>query len=137
MSTALENFIDGFYTYATTADDFLTAVGSRVYFGQASQDTAFPCAVVNILSNVNDDTFSEEKEVITLSIAIYSNPSAGTAAEIMDIYSKLRARFDFAKPTITSWTTIQLEQINTIGPFKDDYGVWSITVDYKATVQGS
>ena len=86
---------------AKTAGSALsTAVGGRIFEGEAPEGTEFPYVVISIVSDRQADTFKDKLEDINIQFSLYS--ASKGLAEITGMFANLKALFDDAVLTITS-----------------------------------
>ena len=107
----MKNLLTGIMT-KTAGSTLSTAVGGRIYFEPAPPGAEFPYVVVDIIYSSPDDPFSGSIESTLIQFSIYSE--AGSAVEIADIYTALKALFKDCELTITGGTNIAFEQVNLV-----------------------
>lgn len=116
-------------------------VGGRVFTDQAPEGTEFPYIVLSIISNVPDNTFTEDYEDTLIQFSIFSISESLT--EISNIYADMKTLFDECSMTITSNTLIYMKRENLVTTIEDfvENGVtvgcrhWS--VDYSIYMEAS
>lgn len=77
-----------------------TAVGARIFEGEAPEGTEFPYVVITIVTDSQADTFKDKLEDITIQFSLYSISKGLT--EITGMFANLKTLFDDAALTITA-----------------------------------
>jgi len=94
-----------------------TAVGGRIFEGEAPEGTEFPYVVISIVTDSQADTFKDKLEDITIQFSLYS--SSKGLAEITGMFANLKALFDDAVLTITNNYHILISRQNLTTMFDD------------------
>jgi len=134
----MENLLKGIYLFFTAApggtnNAFYTAVGGRLYLGQALEEAAFPYCVYSLVSASPDYWFDNERfENATIQFSIFSENRAPT--EVSDAYQKLIALYDDAATTVTGYTVYEFERegqwlLRDPGPAR-----WQYVVQYNVLI---
>lgn len=76
-----------------------TAVGGRIFEGQAPEGTEFPYVVITIVDDAQADTFKDKLEDLQIQFSLFSISKGLT--EITGMFTNLKALFDDAVLTIT------------------------------------
>ena len=84
----------------TSGSALSTAVGGRIFEGEAPEGTEFPYVIVSIVNDTQADTFKDKLEDINIQFSLYSISKGLT--EITGMFANLKALFDDAVLTITS-----------------------------------
>lgn len=87
-----------------------TAVGGRIFEGEAPEGTGFPYVVFLIVTDRQADTFKDKLEDITIQFSLYSISKSLT--EITGMFANLKALFDDAVLTITNNYHIMISRQN-------------------------
>jgi len=93
-----------------TGSAFSTSIGGRLYKSRAPQNATWPYVVYYLISDVPADTFTERLEDVTIQFSIFSNASGTT--EIEDIFTNLKALFDYCSLTITGNAHLLMQRQN-------------------------
>jgi hypothetical protein len=113
----------------STATTLRTAVSSRFYFFIAPQDTAFPYATYDFITNTYENQFQEDHEVYSVQFNVFSQNTS--SSEAGDIYAALIALFDWCTLTITGYALVEMRRVfTTIDYFAED-AVWMYTTEYR------
>lgn len=111
-----------------------TAIGGRLYKGQAPEGAEFPYAVYGLVSDIPDVAFSLHGEESRWQFDLFS--AASSSGEVEDLYTYLKALYDECDLTITSQTHIWMRRENAILMVEDyvtpagTQKVWHYAVDY-------
>ena len=114
--------------------DFSSDIGGRLYKGQARAGATYPYAVVMVVTNVPDKTFTEDYEDVTVQFSLFSSASGTT--EVENMYTHLKALYDECSLTITGSTLIWMQRSNAAFIVEDHttvsgtQRVWAWHVDY-------
>lgn len=120
------------YFIAEPHNDFYTAVGGRLYYGEAPQECARPYAVFFGVSSVPDDTFSEELDDISVQFNCYSaNNSPIEAGELLQT---CRAVFDKAELIVVGSRDVQLFREFSTPPWKNG-DTWVVSIEFSILIQ--
>jgi hypothetical protein len=84
----------------TSGSALSTAVGGRIFEGEAPDGTEFPYIVISIVNDTQIDTFLDKLDDITIQFSLYSISKGLT--EITGMFANLKTLFDDAVLTITS-----------------------------------
>ena len=114
-------------------------VGGRIFCDEAPDETEFPYIVFFIVTNIQDDTFVEKLEEITVQFSLYSTSNG--LSEITTMYSDLRSLFDGQLLNLSEDTCIWMVRQNLATMFDDittpqgTVGLRHWAVDYSILVQ--
>lgn len=81
-------------------------IGTRLYKGRAPEGATYPYIVYMIVSDVPENTFTENLESVLIQFSIFSITSGST--EVEDIYTDLKALYDDCTMTITGETLLYM-----------------------------
>lgn len=122
-----------------TGSALSTAVGGRIYEGQAPESAAFPNVVLMIIASIPDDTFTEALEQTVIQFSLRSTSQGLT--EIATLHAALQALFDDAILTVTNGVNVMTTR-DTLSTTMEDIvtpagtvGCRHWAVDYTFTVQ--
>jgi hypothetical protein len=87
-----------------------TAIGGRMYKGQAPDGTEYPYVVYQVVTNTPDHTFSEDFENTIIQFSLFSSASGTT--EIEGMYSNLKTLYDEQPFSVTGSTLIWMKRTN-------------------------
>ena len=96
---------------------FLTAVNGRLFFKKAPAGTSLAegaYATFFFVTDVDEDTFSENLKEITVQFSLFSGNSSDD--EILDMDTNLTALFKDKIFTVTGWTVATMRRIQGNGP---------------------
>jgi len=123
----------------TTGTALSTAVGGRIYLDYAPDGASLPNIVYSIVTDSQEDTFTDSIDDMIIQFSIFHNSLSGSA--VADIYDALRAVFDDAVITAAGYTPIMMvhENLETmVDEFTTASGSEIIrhwAVDYRLVVQ--
>ena len=134
----MKNLITGLMTLFNASNSFNTDIGGRLYFGQAPEGTDLangPYAIFFPVSDVDDDTFTENQKEVYLQFSLFSG--ASSPAEILDMDTHLTALFKDKVFTVSGWTVVTMRRISGSGPLYNSADVeagtgfyWQTDVDF-------
>ena len=123
-------------------NSFWTDINGRLYDTEAPDNTEMPFAVYFIVSDVDNDTFSENMKEVYIQFSLFSDKSS--SAEIKDMDTHLTALFKDTKFTVTGWTVDVMKRVMGNGPhveWKDvESGTgrfWQTDIDFVILVNKS
>jgi hypothetical protein len=111
-----------------------TAIGGRLFKGQAPEGTDYPYVVFFVASDVPERTFTEDYENVIVQFSLFSIASGTT--EIEDIYSDLKTLYDEQSFSITGSTLIWMRRSQAVFLVEDHttpsgtQSVWHYAVDF-------
>jgi len=118
-----------------TGSALSTAIGGRLYKGQAPEGAEFPYAVYGLVSDIPDNVFAKHGEETRWQFDLFS--SASSSGEVEDMYGYLKALYDDCSLTITSQTHICMARelaFLSVEDYTTPAGtqkVWHYVVDYE------
>jgi hypothetical protein len=104
-------------TVFNASNDFNTDVSGRLFFVEAPEGTNLsdgPYAIFFIISDTDDDTFSENMKEVYIQFSLFSGASSAT--EIMNMDTHLATLFKDKIFTVTGWTVVVMRRISGNGP---------------------
>ncbi len=132
----------GIYTVFNTSNDFNTDVSGRLFFGEAPDGTNLsdgPYAIFFFVSDVDDDTFSENMKEVYVQFSFFSGDSSPAAILKMD--KDLTTLFKDTVFAVTGWTVVTMRRISGSGPINVPADVeagtgkyWQFDSDYQITL---
>lgn len=125
----MKALFDGIYAFANAASTFKTAIGGRFYFTEAPQGATFPYAVYSLVSNDIDYYFDGHAITPMIQISIFSQDTG--AAEVVDCWDKMRARFDDAAITVTGYNSVEFRRDQARLLRDPEANVWHYATDYE------
>jgi hypothetical protein len=143
----MKSITTGLYTLFSAApggvhNSFWTAINGRLYDTLAPDGAIMPHAVYFIISDVDDDTFSENMKEVYIQFSLFSDSSS--SAEIKDMDTALTALFKDVKFTVTGWTVDVMKRVMGNGPMvtqaDEESGTgryWQTDVDFVIRVNKS
>jgi hypothetical protein len=134
----MKNTIAGIFTLFNAGCTFNTSVGGRMFYSVAPTGTTLAdgaYCVFFVVSNVDDDTFSENQNSIYIQFSLYSGTSSPT--EILDMETYLTAMLKDKTFPVSGATVVHTHRLQSNGPTwtKADMelgteGYWSTDVDF-------
>ena len=120
----------GIYTLFTAlpANDLFTAVGGRMYDGEAPQGATYPYVVQTTVSHEQDWTFADSLENALVQFSIYTNEVGATNAGTF--WGYLTTLYDDASPTVSGYSMISMIRAQSILVRDQISNVWQYSVDY-------
>ena len=94
---------------------FYNAISGQLYTRIAPQGTAYPYAVLDIVTGIGDWNFTHEFDDIDIQFNLFGQSTSET--EIGDLYTKLRSLYDDCALTVVGYTHLFMQY--------DQY--WSLT----------
>jgi hypothetical protein len=114
---------------SSPVNTFGTAIGSRFYFSVAPQNTSFPFATYDFVTDIYENQFKEDYEIVSVQFSLFSQSTSSSQAG--DLYADLIALFDWCSLAVTGYTVVEVRRVFTnIDYFADDT-VWMYTVEYR------
>jgi len=105
----MKNLITAIYSKATGgANDFTTALGGRIYFGEAIQRAQMPYAVFSMVSTVPEYFLRFRHEEVLMQFNIFDESRSANNVATYAGYCK--ALFDDCAMTVTGYTLIIFER---------------------------
>ena len=122
-----------------TGSALATVLTGGVHREQAPQDTSFPYVVFNWVSNLNVDTFTEDREYDHIQFTIWTNDlNQATASTGLDaLVLALRTLFDGVVLTVTGWTNLNLRWIGERPAISEDERVIGAIIEYETYISKS
>jgi hypothetical protein len=134
----MKNTIQGLFTLFNAGNTFNTAISGRMYYSIAPAGTTLadgPYAIVFVVSNVDNDTFTENQNDIYLQFSLYSGLSS--PAEILDMETYLTAMLKDKTFAVSGATVVTTQRLQSNGPTwtpadleTGKEGYWSTDVDF-------
>jgi hypothetical protein len=141
----MKNTITGLMTLFNSGGTFYNDVAGRLFYSVAPAGTTLsdgPYAVFFVVSNVDDDTFSENQATLYIQFSLYSGTSS--PAEILDMDTHLTAMLKDKTFAVSGATVVHSHRLQGNGPTwtKADMelgteGYWSLDVDYEIYINRS
>jgi hypothetical protein len=140
----LKNITQGLITLFNAApggvnNSFWTAVNGRLFDTEAPDNTELPFAVYFVVSDVDEDTFSENMKEVYVQFSLFSDKSS--SAEIKDMDTHLTSLFKDKVFTVSGWTVVTTKRVAGNGPHVNPADVeagtgryWQTDVDFQITV---
>lgn len=130
----MNNLYSAIYSYfiAEPHNDFYTAIGGRLFYGEAPQEGATPYAVFFGITAMPGDTFGETIDDISIQFNCYSGNSS--SIEVGELLEKCRALFDKADLEVSGNRDVQLFREMSTPPWKNG-GTWVSSIEFKLLMQ--
>lgn len=126
----MQVLFQGIYSKFSNDND-LSGTVTGMYLTEAPQGTAYPYIVYHKISGVPSYTFTEDMENTLLQFNIYSDNSS--SATINDIYTKLKALYDWCTLTITGWDSIYMKR--ELDELTRENDIWRYLVQFRLEIQ--
>lgn len=126
------------YSYSVNSA-FSNAIGGRFYKARAPEGTIYPYAIYLLVSDVPDNTFTENLEDVLIQFSLFSSASSST--EVEDMFTALKALYDDCALTITGSTLIWMQRgLASLDPEEHTtqdgtVEVWHYSVEYSIKTQ--
>lgn len=120
------------YFIAEPHNAFYTALGERLYYGEAPQECAKPYAVFHGVAAMPDDTFGEELDDISIQFNCYSGSSSPTEAG--ELLKKCRDLFDGTELTVTGNKDVKLFRELSVPAWKNGE-TWITSIGFTLLLQ--
>jgi hypothetical protein len=134
----MKETITGLMTLFNAGCTFNTSIGGRLFYSVAPAGTNLAdgsYAIFFVVSNVDEDTFSENQASIYIQFSLYSGTSS--PAEILDMETYLTAMLKDKTFPVSGATVVHSHRLQSNGPTwtKADMelgteGYWSTDVDF-------
>ena len=136
----MKNLFTAITTLFTTApggvhNDFYDDIGGRLYEGQATEGAEYPYAVMMLIADTPEKTFTEDFENVLIQFSLFS--TAFSATEVHDMFTHLKTLFDECALTITGSTLVWMKRVNAtlmvdeITTLPGTQKVWHYAVDFE------
>ena len=129
----------GIFSLFTASSDFYTDIGGRLFYSMAPDGAELPYAVYFFVSDVDEDTFTENMKEVYVQFSLYSG--ASSPAEILDMDTHLAALFKDKVFTATGWTVVVMRRQQGNGPINvpadTEAGTgryWQFDIDFQITI---
>jgi|AACY02.16.fsa_nt_gi Protein of unknown function (DUF3168). len=128
MGVLQVNLWNAVYTRLTSAGDFNTALGGRIYYGIAPEAPQLPYAVVTFIDDVPFNVFDFDGYQTRMQVVIFGEEASGPRS-VMDIADDLRVRLQRV-----TFAVVDHDAVITVfdiqrGPVLDDQ-LWRVDADY-------
>lgn len=132
----MKTLFTGIYSLfvAEPANAFYTAIGGRLYLGEAPQGATYPYCVYSMPSNVPEYYFSGERlEEFLIQFSIFDKD--GSASDIGTLFENLKTLFDDCTVTVAGYTCLIFERSLARLIRHPADNVWQHTVQYEVTLE--
>ena len=126
----MQVLFQGIYTKFSN-DVALSGAVTGMYLTEAPQGTAYPYIVYHKITGTPDWTFSEDMENVIIQFNIFDDHSSSTT--INDIYTKLKALYDWCSLTISGWDSIYMKR--ELDHLTKENGIWNYFVQFRLEIQ--
>lgn len=83
-----------------------TAIGGRLYLGQAPQEATFPYVVYDLITQYDELDFSDEIKIFQIQFDIYSQNNSATEAGT--VLASLETVYNNCALTVTGWRHLSM-----------------------------
>lgn len=120
-------------------NDFWTDVNGRLFDTLAPDKTPMPYAIYLFVSDVDQDSFTENMKEIHIQFSLFSD--SGSSAQIKDMDTHLTAMLKDKVFTVTGWTVETTRRVNGNGPYLTPADLeagtgkyWQTDIDFELVV---
>ena len=113
--------------------DLKTALSGGLYHLEAKQEVTFPYGVFYLVSDVPNWTFTSNMEEVVIHFNLFSK--ANSVTEIGDLFTKLKACFDWITLSIDNYTSIFFKR--ELSELMKLDGVFQYAVSYRIMLEES
>lgn len=131
----MKNLKDAVYAKFVAVDggglhnSFYITIGGKLYYERAKQKATLPYAVYHIISDVPEWTFTTYFEKVRIQINLFS--SSNSDGEVEDMYTALKALFDWCDLAIVGNVHLYMRrELARLSRDPED-DVWCYNVDYE------
>jgi len=121
----------------TSASSFRNAIGSRLYFEYANQNTQYPYAVYGMVNNSHDWQFNSDYEDVIIDFNLY----ADNESEAATLRNKLVEAYDDCQFTVSNYSLLKFRRENEIISVEPNVlpnkNIWQYTVQYSVLLRKS
>ncbi len=120
-------------------NSFWTAIGGRLYQGEADDDAEYPYSVFLHVVGAQEDTFKNDIDEVLIQFSIFSDNKS--SVEVHDAMTALKALFDDVSLTVTGGTVVQFVrqqdglQREDVTTKSGAQRVWHYHVDYRIVLE--
>ena len=113
-----------------------TVLAGDLWRDEAKQNPTFPYGVYEFISNLNVDTFTEDREFHHIQFTIWTNDkNPATASTGLDaLVLALRTLYDGVLLTVTSWTSLNMRFISERPAISEDITVIGAIIEYETYI---
>jgi len=130
----VKNLTTAIYGKCAVGTDLYADISGRFYKGRAPDSAVYPYVVYTLVSDVPDNTFTEDLENVIIQFSLFSSASGST--EVENMFTHLKALYDECSLTITGSTLLWMKRENAILMIEDHttvsgtIQVWHYAIDY-------
>ncbi|MCP4161227.1 MAG: DUF3168 domain-containing protein [Deltaproteobacteria bacterium] len=106
--------------------------GYKAWYEEAPENTPYPYCVWQIISDVAEDTFTEEISDLEIQINVFSDNKS--SFECDDIAEKVIDHYKKTLIPVDNHYSIKLFRILTIPAFRND-GAWQSTISFQGYIE--
>lgn len=133
----MKSLFQGIFTRFNSVDGqtLKTLLSGRLYNTFAPQGADFPLAVVSLVSDVPDGTFTEDWENTLLQFSVYSLSTS--AVEVCDIFDELKALYDYCPLTVAGYQTLYMRREFSKLLREEDESLppWHYIIEYRVLME--
>lgn len=137
----MKNLTTAIYGKMTSATDFYSDIGGRLYKGEAPQGAEFPYAVYFVVSDIPEYPGNKTIEWVLVQFSLFSSASGST--EVENMLTHLRSLYDNCSLTIASNTLIYFIRGNLtclreeVDAPSGITGIWHYSQEYSISIVGT
>jgi hypothetical protein len=131
----MKNLTTAIFAKCISGTDLHTDIGGRLFKGRAPEGTEYPYIVFYLISDVPENTFTEDMENCLIQFSLFSSNSS--SSEVEDMFTHLKSLYDDCSFTISGssliWMKRQMAQLlaeEHVTP-SGTIEAWHYTVDYE------
>jgi hypothetical protein len=114
-------------------NDFYNSINGRFFKIVPCGDASLPYVVFYLINDAPDWNFTSDFENVLIQMNIYSDEDS--ASEIEDIYTKMKALFDWCTLTITDTIHVYMRRVRARIMYDEEYKKYYYVVDYEILTQ--
>jgi hypothetical protein len=104
----LKNLTTAIFGKCVEGTDLHADIGGRLFKGRAPEGTEYPYVVFMLISDVPENTFSEDLDDVVIQFSLFSLVSS--SAEVEDMFTHLKAIYDDCSLTISGSSLIWMKR---------------------------
>jgi hypothetical protein len=131
LTTALMTYFNK--TEGGVHNSFWISITGKLRKEKAEQTDTLPYAVYHIISDVPSWTFSSDFEDVRIQFDLYSQLES--SSQIEDMYTNLKALFDWCSLTVTGSTHLYMRRESARLTKDPEDSVWHYSVDYTTKLE--
>jgi hypothetical protein len=122
------------FSKCTSATDLYTDIGGRLYKARAPERAEYPFAVFMVVSDVLDNTFTEDLENVVVQFSLFS--LASSSGDVEDMFTHLKTLYDDCTLSPTGYSVLWMKRQQAVLQVEDHTTTagteeaWAYHIDY-------